>query len=51
MTQNEPVSNDKSDYPVAGPHAKKELMDETKTPGCGVLPPLAVDETNEAPTS
>ncbi|KQQ36347.1 hypothetical protein ASG19_07820 [Rhizobium sp. Leaf306] len=27
-----------SDSPVAGPHAKPELMDESKTPGTGSLP-------------
>jgi hypothetical protein len=28
----------KSDSPAAGPHAKPELMDESKTPGTGSLP-------------
>jgi hypothetical protein len=28
----------KSDSPAAGPHAKPELMDESKTPGTGALP-------------
>ncbi|MBX4867265.1 MULTISPECIES: hypothetical protein [Rhizobium] len=26
------------EYPPAGPHAKKDLIDETKTPGAGSLP-------------
>jgi len=27
-----------SDSPPAGPHAKKELVDGSKTPGSGLLP-------------
>ena len=37
--------------PPAGPHAKPELTDEEKTPGCGVLPdPARKPESTEAPT-
>lgn len=36
-------------YPLAGPHAHKDLMDEDKTPGSGMLPPVN-GEPNEAPT-
>ena len=32
----------------AGPHAKPELTDSEKTPGCGVLPEAG--EPNQSPT-
>jgi len=35
---------DGSDNPAAGPHAKKELVDRSKTPGSGSLP----DEEEES---
>jgi hypothetical protein len=31
-------NTDGSEHPPAGPHAKKELTDKTKTPGAGSLP-------------
>ncbi|GAK73161.1 hypothetical protein [Agrobacterium rubi] len=34
-TDKKPV--DRRDYPAAGPHAKKRLTDESKTPGTGAL--------------
>jgi hypothetical protein len=35
----------------AGPHARPELLDEEKTPGSGVLPPIGGDTENMQPTS
>ena len=34
--------------PAAGPHAREELTDYDKTPGCGMLPDL--NDTNPGPT-
>ena len=36
------------DEPAAGPHARAELTDYDKTPGCGMLPDQ--DDTNPCPT-
>lgn len=38
----------KGEQPSAGPHAKPELTDETKTPGTGMLPEPG--DPNESPT-
>jgi hypothetical protein len=35
--------------PAAGPHARSELTDYDKTPGCGMLP--SEEDTNPSPTS
>jgi hypothetical protein len=48
-----PVRTDRSveteyDLPVAGPHARPELTDYDKTPGCGMLPNEA--DPNPSPT-
>ncbi len=41
----------KPGVPPAGPHAKPELTDESKTPGAGTLPPPGKsDDGNPAPT-
>jgi hypothetical protein len=37
-----------SAQPAAGPHARAELTDYDKTPGCGMLPDE--DDTNPSPT-
>jgi len=34
--------------PAAGPHARSELTDYDKTPGCGMLP--SEEDTNASPT-
>ena len=34
------------DMPAAGPHAKKHLTDESKTPGAGSLPDADDDDVN-----
>ena len=36
--------------PPAGPHAKPELVDSSKTPGTGMLPDPESDDANQAPT-
>jgi hypothetical protein len=42
---------DDDEMPVAGPHAKPELMDEDKTPGTGMLPPVGKGKDgNQAPS-
>jgi hypothetical protein len=38
----------KARMPAAGPHARLELTDGEKTPGCGMLP--SEDDTNPSPT-
>lgn len=35
-----------SENPPAGPHAKKHLTDNSKTPGAGSLPDAQDDEVN-----
>jgi hypothetical protein len=39
---------DEPETPAAGPHAREELTDHDKTPGCGMLPDL--NDTNPGPT-
>jgi hypothetical protein len=34
------VNCERDEMPSAGPHARPDLMDPDKTPGCGVLPPI-----------
>lgn len=38
----------KGHMPAAGPHARSDLTDYEKTPGCGMLP--SEDDTNPSPT-
>ena len=46
------VKSQRDRMPSAGPHARPELMDADKTPGCGVLPPIgSIDgDGNAQPT-
>jgi len=46
MEKQKPAKRDKT--PAAGPHAKPELTDNSKTPGAGTLP---TPGTNEDSTS
>jgi hypothetical protein len=51
MTRTKPKENVRpnENMPPAGPHAKPELTDNSKTPGSGVTPKADEEET-EAPT-
>jgi hypothetical protein len=43
-----PVQTIEERMPAAGPHARSELTDYDKTPGCGMLP--SEEDTNPSPT-
>jgi hypothetical protein len=43
--QNQPADKKRAQQPpAAGPHGKRELTDEHKTPGAGTLPKPGTDE-------
>jgi hypothetical protein len=46
----EPSVSDRAEgnMPAAGPHARSDLTDYDKTPGCGMLP--SEEDTNPSPT-
>jgi hypothetical protein len=49
MDENEKKAQDQK-HPPAGPHAKPELTDKSKTPGTGMLPDPKSDDADQAPT-
>jgi hypothetical protein len=40
--------SDRANMPAAGPHARSDLIDYEKTPGCGMFPNQ--EDTNPSPT-